>query len=134
MRFRSAAALGLVLAFLASPIAAVACVSECTPPLVAPQAFSAPRTGDCHGIVSEGDAAVSALTKGSHDCASHGESELLASLKTDAVRALPDGAAAGLAAIHLSPAAASAVSRTAALLHDLAPPGSTRPLIAPLRI
>ena len=139
MRFRTSAALALVMALLASPVAALACGFDCwpsPPPVVTVEAAEAPSAeGDCHRDVDEPVDGIFTLTATPHDCSDH--SALDTSLTTPKSST---GSSASVTSTGTLPFVVSyALSAPQARVnqspaHDLAPPGRTPDLIAPLRI
>ena len=139
MRHRTSAALALVMALLASPVAALACGFDCWPaptPVATVQTVEGPSDeGSCHRDVEEPVDGSFTFNAAPHDCSDH--SGLETGLTTP--RSL-NGASASVGSItalpsvvyHTLSAAPSRVNQVAA--HDLAPPGRTPALIAPLRI
>lgn len=139
MRFRTSAAVALVTALLASPVAALACGFDCSSassPVATVEAVEAPPAeGACHrGLEAPADGRFT-LGATPHDCSSHSAldtgltqpkslNESLTVVMSTAT--LPSAVRCALSA------APSRVSPSPA--HDLAPPGRTPDFIAPLRV
>lgn len=139
MRSRSSAALALVTALLASPAAALACGFDCWPtpaPVATVEAVEAPPAeGSCHREAEEPVDGSFTLRATPHDCSSHSavhagltspNSASLSSASGASAARLTSGDRYGLSA------APSRVSPSPD--NDLAPPGRTSTLFAPLRI
>lgn len=114
MRLRISAALGLVLALLAAPLAGAVCETRCAGE--PPAAAAAP--GSCHRE-TRADAGAEASLVASHGCVQHAALPAVPSLKTGAGRAL------------VKHAAATAVASSAIAAHSAAPAPIPRDLAAP---
>ena len=138
MRLRTSAALALVVALLASPVAALACGFACWPastPVAAVQAVEAPAEGSCHRDVEEAVDAKFTLSAASHDCSSHSAVETgLTNPKRSNGPSISVASSATLPLVVRYALSASQARMTQSPAHDLAPPGRTPDLIAPLRI
>ena len=129
MRLRLTAAIGLVLALLAAPLAGALCETRCgageTP-------ASAAAPDSCHRETPADDGSTASLAAG-HGCAQHAALPAVPALKTDAGRALLKHAAAA------TPAASSALVAHSAARPPIppdvaAPPAPGIRQNAPLRI
>ena len=138
MRLRTSAALALVTALFASPLSMLACGSECGPasPVETKVEAVAPAQaeGSCHREVVEDTAARFTLTATPHDCSTH--SPLIPRLinpnaSTSLVKAVSVTVLLPHSRSVMTAMVVGAITSTA---HDLAPPGRTPGLIAPLRI
>lgn len=138
MRFRTSAALTLVLALLASSLSTLACGFECFPApglgVSVEVAPAAPAQDSCHRKVEH--EASSELTLGAvpHDCATH--APLIPRLVQPNASASLLKATSSMPALSSSPVNASLAGMRTRISasRDLAPPGRTPGLLAPLRI
>lgn len=115
MRLRISAALGLVLALLAAPLAGAVCETRCAGET--PAEAAAP--GSCHRETPAEDGSEASLSA-SHRCVQHAALPAVPALKTDAGRAFVKHAAAAMA-----------VSSSALVAHSAALPPFPRDLAAP---
>lgn len=138
MRLRTSAALALVTALLASPVAALACGFECRPAhaevVITKAADREPAEGSCHREVEEPAPGDFTLSAAPHDCSTH--SPFVPGLTTPTAPAGLNKASVVALASPPVQHAPSVVPSTASRYRaqDLAPPGRTPDLIAPLRI
>lgn len=127
------------MALLASPVAALACGFDCWPapaPVATLVAVEAPPAkGSCHRDVEQPVDGTFTLSAAPHDCSDHPalDAGLTAPKSSNGSSASVGSITALFSVVHYAlNAAPSRVNQFAA--HDLAPPGRTPALIAPLRI
>lgn len=145
MRPRTSAALVLVMALVASPVAALACGFDCGPGLppsspvetveTVESVEAPPAVGTCHRAAEASVDSRFTLSAAPHDCSSH--SGVATDLTGPRSSSLPSAGVASHATLpsvvgDAFGAAAARLGRDAT--RDLAPPGRTPDLIAPLRI
>ena len=138
MRLRSSAALALVTAILASPVSALACGFQCWPApegaAVVTAAQTEPTDGSCHREVEELAPGGSTLSAAPHDCSTHSpavprltDPTTLAALRKAAVVTMASPSVHDALGV-VPPTAGRSRAQ------DVARPGRTPDLIAPLRI
>lgn len=138
MRLRTSAALALVMTLFASPVAALACGFDCWPaqPAAVVETVEAPAgAGTCHREAEEPVDGGFTLSATPHDCSDHSvlDARLTNPKSSNGAFTSVTSTATLPSALRYTLSAASArVTQSPA--HDLAPPGRTPDLIAPLRI
>lgn len=136
MRFRTSAAVALVTALLAPAVSLLACGFDCSPADIAVVTTSETPAaeGSCHREADDAVPADFTLSAAPHDCAEH--SAAVPHLRNP-IAPLALNRACGVDTV---PAVAAQMpdgttgAVWSARKHDLAPPGRTPGLIAPLRI
>ncbi|MEX2272599.1 MAG: hypothetical protein WD690_14095 [Vicinamibacterales bacterium] len=129
MRLRTSAAIGLVLALLGAPVAALPCTFQCA----AAQALPA-VSANCHGAAADDQSAETGIMTGAHDCTQRAQFPPPA-LRAEASRSsllATAAVATGTFVVKLVIAGGSIRAHVSA--HDLAPPGAAARFIEALRI
>lgn len=134
MRFRTSAALALVTALLAPAVSVFACGFDCAPAGIAVASEAPAPAGSCHRETRDAVPADFTLSAAPHDCAEH--SGAVPHLRNP-LAPVTLNRAQGLNALpapadHVSEGATGAAWSVRA--HNLAPPGRSPGLIAPLRV
>ncbi|MDQ3070590.1 MAG: hypothetical protein M3R55_12795 [Acidobacteriota bacterium] len=137
MRFRTSAALALVMALLASPASALACGFECRPAsadiTAVPPVETELTEGSCHREAAKSADGEFALSATMHDCSTHGATVpglRAAQAASNSARE----AATSVPAARYALGAASTSARPPVSPHDLAPPRLIPAQFAPLRL
>lgn len=130
MGLRRAFVVGMVLTLLSAPALALACEVRCDAPGAAVTMTEA--GSDCHQP-GQLDPTSSSRFATAHDCTQHAAPAAVPAFKAESARTLAAHIAL-LVVDRFTESTTLAIHRPSASLHDLAPPGATPRLLAPLRI